>query len=80
MTGFREVEPETFAAALREAIVGLAEAELLLGKISEEGDILWSACPRWLLKHPGTLPTVDGIINEIFGAEGPTAGDRDRGE
>ena len=79
---FREVDPATAKAAYRLAFenLNLTSQELLLGKVDEEGDILWSGCPRWLLKHPGSLPKADGIIDEIFGAEGSTAGDRDRGE
>jgi hypothetical protein len=79
---FREVHPATAKAAYRSAFenLKLTPQELLLGKVDEEGDILWSGCPRWLLEHPGPLPTVDGIIDEIFGAEGSTAADRDRGE
>ena len=79
---FREVDPATANDAYRSAFenLDLTAQELLLGKVDEEGDILWSGCPGWLLTHPGSLPTVDGIIDEIFGAEGPTAGDRDRGE
>ena len=79
---FREVDPATAKAAYRSALenLNLTQQELLLGKVDEEGDILWSGCPRWLFKHPGTWPTVDGIIDDIFGAEGSTAGDRDLGE
>ena len=79
---FREVDPATTKAAYRSAFenLNLTPQELLLGRVDAEGDILWSGCPRWLLKHPGTLPTVDGIIDEIFGAEGSTDADRDRRE
>jgi hypothetical protein len=78
---FGEVDPATAKVAYRSAVesVNLTAQELLLGKVDEEGDILWSGCPRWLSKHPGTLPAVDGIIDEIFGTEESTAGDRDRG-
>lgn len=79
---FREVDPATAKDAYRLAFenLNLTPQELLLGKADEEGDILWSGCPRWLSKRPGTLPTVDGITDAILGAEGPTAGDRERGE
>jgi hypothetical protein len=79
---FREVDPATANAAYRSAFenLNLTPQELPLGKVDEEGDIVWSGCPRWLLKHPGTLPTVDGIIDAIFGAEGSTAGHRDGDE
>jgi hypothetical protein len=75
---FREVDPATAKDAYRSAFenLSLTPQELLLGKVDEEGDILWSGCPRWLSKHPGSLPAIDGIL----GAEGSTAGDRERGE
>jgi hypothetical protein len=79
---FREVDPAAAKAAYRSAFenLNLTPQELLLGKVDEDGDILWSGCPRWLLKHPGTLPAVDGIIDAILGVEGSTARDTDRGE
>ena len=75
---FGEVDPASANAVYRSAFedINLTPHELLVGKVDEEGDIVWSGCPRWLLKHPGSLPAVDGIL----GAEGSTAGDRDRGE
>jgi hypothetical protein len=79
---FHEVHPATAKAAYHSAFenLNLTPQELLLGKVDEEGDILWTGCPRWLSKHPGTLPTLDGIIDETFRADGSTAGDRERGE
>ena len=70
---FCEVDAETARAAYRSALesLNLTPEELLLGKVDETGDILWSGYPRWLSRHPGTLPTVEGIIEDIFGHEDP---------
>jgi hypothetical protein len=68
---FREVDADTARAAYKKALgsLGLTPEELLLGKVDDDGEIIWSGCPQWLFKHPRTLPTVDGIINDIFGPE-----------
>jgi hypothetical protein len=70
---FHEVDPQSAKAGLQAALesLNLSPEELLLGKVDEHGDLLWMGCPRWLRAHPGTLPTVDGIIDEIFGTDGP---------
>ena len=74
-TDFHEVDAATGKSAYRTALesLHLTEQELLLGKVDENGDILWSGSPRWLFKHPGTWPTVDGVVDDIFGADGPPA-------
>jgi hypothetical protein len=81
MTAFREVDPEPFAAALRDALARRSEAELLLGKVSEEGDFVWSGCPRWMFdpKRRGTRPTVDAMIEDLFECEGQERGRADQG-
>ena len=68
---FREVDAETAKAAYRSALerLDLTPEELLLGKVDEDGDILWSGYPRWLFKHPRTLPTVEGIVEDMFGPD-----------
>jgi hypothetical protein len=68
---FREVDADTARAAYKKALgsLGLTPEELLVGKVDDDGEIIWSGCPRWLFKHPRTLLTVDGIINDIFGPE-----------
>jgi hypothetical protein len=70
---FGEVDAETARAAYLPALesLDLTPEELLLGKVDEAGDILWSGSPRWLLAHPGTLPTVEGIIEDVCGREDP---------
>jgi hypothetical protein len=77
---FRHSDAATGRAAFRTALEGLdlTPQKLLLGKLDEHGDILWSGCPRWLLQHPGTWRTIDGIIDDIFGAEGSAADDVER--
>ena len=78
---FRHGDAATGKAACRTALesLDLTPQELLVGKVDEDGDILWSGCPRWLLKHPRTRPTVDGITDDIFAAErSPDDEERDR--
>lgn len=68
---FREVDAASNRAALQAALesLNLTPEELLLGKVDEDGDIVWSGCPRWLSTHPRTLPTIDGVIEDIFGSD-----------
>jgi hypothetical protein len=70
---FRHADAATGKAAYRTALetLDLTPQELLLGKVDEDDDILWSGCPRSLFEHPRTWPTVDWIIEEVFGAERP---------
>lgn len=70
---YDEVDAKTARAAYGSAFetLDLTPEELLLGKVDENGDILWSGYPRWLAKHPGTLPTADRIIQDMFGPEDP---------
>lgn len=70
---YDEVDARTAKAAYQSAFerLDLAPEELLLGKVDENGDILWSGYPRWLVKHPGTLPTADGIIEDMLGPVDP---------
>ena len=47
---FVEVDPDTFLAALRPALANLTEEERLLGKVTEDGEIVWSGSPRSMFK------------------------------
>jgi hypothetical protein len=76
---FVEVDPVAFLAALRPVLSSLTEEERLLGKVTEDGDIVWSGCPRWLFTHPRSWPTADGIADEAVGADGATADERKGG-
>lgn len=65
----REVDATTAKSGLRATLESLTPAELVLGKVDEQGEIVWSGCPRWFRNHPRTMPTVDGIIDDIFGSD-----------
>lgn len=65
---FRHADAATGKAAHRTALERTPQ-ELLLGEVDEDGDILWSGCPRSLFEHPCIWPTVDGIIDDVFAAE-----------
>lgn len=43
---FVEVDAETFEPALHRALADLTPAERLLGKVSEDGEIIWGGYPR----------------------------------
>ncbi len=79
---FRHADAATGKAAYQTALerLDLTPQELLLGKVDDDGDILWSGCPRSLFEHPRIWPTVDGIIDDIFAAERSAAdhGERDQ--
>ena len=69
MSGFREVDPETWTAQARSILerLDLTPEALILGKVSEDGeDILWGGCPSWFRKHPRTMPTIDVIVTDII--------------
>lgn len=70
---YRDVDAKTAKAVYRSAFerLNLTPEELLLGKADETGHVLWSGYPRWLLKHPGAMPTAEGIIEDMFGPGEP---------
>ena len=77
---FRHGDAATGKAAYRTGLesLDLTPQELLVGKVDEDGDILWSGRPRRLFEHPRTPPTVDGIIDDIFTPERAAADDEER--
>jgi hypothetical protein len=80
---FCEVDTATARAAYRSAFesLRLTQQQLLLGKVDEVGDVLWSGCPRWVLQHPRTRPTVEGIREDIVRPDEPTnVGDEQKAE
>ena len=77
---FRRVDAGAGEAAYRTGLesLELTPEELLLGKVDEDGDLLWSGCPRSLFKRPRTWPTVERIVDDIFGPERRGADDEGR--
>jgi hypothetical protein len=68
---FRRADTAADKAAYRSALenLDLTPQELLLGEVDENGDILWSGCPRRLFEHPRTWPAVEWIVDDVFGAQ-----------
>ena len=68
---FREVDAATAKVACGSALetLNLTPGELLVGEVDEDGDIVWSGCPRWFVRHPGTMPTIEGIVEDIVGPD-----------
>ena len=68
---FREVDAATASAACRSALetLNLTPEELLVGEADDDGDIVWSGFPRWFLRHPGAMPSIEGIVEDIFGPD-----------